>query len=423
LEEAATHMVVNFDTLYVTNNDTVSVIDATTNTKITDIPVGDRATDLVLNRLTNDVYVLNRDSNNVTVISGNNYTKIKEIPVGEEPNDIAISDYTETVYITNSNSNSVSVINGTGNTKIKDIHVGDRPGEITISDDTETVYVTNRDSNSISVIDYVENKVVAGIEFYINPIMSGYIECGEYNPPISQFFYVWSGTKCTAIPNSGFEFLSWEKNLGGGSTQLINFSNSASPFETILDIFGMKSKEPESTLNITKFGSFTANFKELPHPMPAEYWATLFGFVLTTGLGVWLIPSFVRWTSTKADTRKSNYYHQRIKSLYDDGSLDENDIKELDRLKTDVTDAHSKGKVNELHYNSLKNEISMLYEEIFRKGIESISNSPKNDSSKEQINKLKNDIEIAYSKEKIRELHYNLLNKKIQAHSNNSDKS
>ncbi len=55
----------------------------------------------------------------------------------------------------------------------------------------------------------------------------------------------------------------------------------------------------------------------------------------------------------------------------------------------------------------------MLYEEIFRECIESISISPKNISSKEHLNKLKNDIEIAYSSEKITEIHYNLLNKKV----------
>jgi len=53
----------------------------------------------------------------------------------------------------------------------------------------------------------------------------------------------------------------------------------------------------------TNGGNFTANFKELPPPLPAEYWATLFNFVLTTGLGAWLIPSFVRWTRTKANTK------------------------------------------------------------------------------------------------------------------------
>jgi len=40
-------------------------------------------------------------------------------------------------------------------------------------------------------------------------------------------------------------------------------------------------------MKISTFGIFTANFKEPPPPLPAEYYATLFGFVLTMGLGAW----------------------------------------------------------------------------------------------------------------------------------------
>ena len=75
------------------------------------------------------------------------------------------------------------------------------------------------------------------------------------------------------------------------------------------------SEEPKATMKVSTFDNFTANFKELPPPIPSEYWATLFGFVLITGVGVWLIPSIVRWTRTRADIKKSNQYHQRIKAL------------------------------------------------------------------------------------------------------------
>jgi hypothetical protein len=85
----------------------------------------------------------------------------------------------------------------------------------------------------------------------------------------------------------------------------------------------------------------------------------------------------------------------------------------LDKLKTDITDSYSKGKINEKHYERLNNEISMLYEEIFRKRIESKSNYLENINSKEHLDKLKNDIEKAYSKGKINELHYGSLKNEI----------
>ena len=181
--------------------------------------------------------------------------------------------------------------------------------------------------------------------------------------------------------------------------------------ESFLDVLNLNPEEPEATLKVSTFGSFTANFKELPPPLPPEYWATLFGFVITTGLGVWLIPSLVRWTRTRADTKKSDYYYQRIKSLYNDGSLDENDLKDLDTLKIDITDAHSKGKLNEIHYNSLKDEISILYQEISRKGIESLKSN--DDDFQEKLQDLKKYVKEAYSKGKLTELHYNLLSEEI----------
>ena len=159
--------------------------------------------------------------------------------------------------------------------------------------------------------------------------------------------------------------------------------------------------------------SFTANFKELPPPLPDEYWATLFGFVLTTGLGVWLTPSLVRWTRTRADTKKSDYHHQKINSLLLDGKLDDNDIKNLDDLNKEIVDAYSKGSMNEIHFKRLKNEVSIYYEEILRKRLEWLSTAPNQNGWKELFSQLKDDIQNAYSKQKITELHYNLLNKKI----------
>ena len=57
---------------------------------------------------------------------------------------------------------------------------------------------------------------------------------------------------------------------------------------------------------------------------------------------------------------------------------------------------HSKGKINEIHYNSLKNEISILYEEIFKKRIESLNNQSDIIHSKGLLNKLRQDIENAF---------------------------
>jgi hypothetical protein len=282
-------------------------------------------------------------------------------------------------------------------------------------------------------------------------------------------FYVWSGAECIAKPNKGFEFLSWEENLKNNSTQVLKVSPSASILDSIADFFYIKLDEAEAKLNITKFGSFTANFKELPPPLPTEYWTTLFTVVVTALVGSWLTPTIIGWRKEKKQGRKLDYYHQEVRNLYSDDKLDKNDIGKVDGLKNNIADAYTrgkinneqygelmkdisirykeifkkeidslndgknknidesrlydlrksiedaylKGKMNQQHYTNLVNNISMLYQEVFKKEIDSLSSSTNNEDKMKLLNKIHSDIEDAYSKEKITEKHYNLLKEKI----------
>ena len=58
-----------------------------------------------------------------------------------------------------------------------------------------------------------------------------------------------------------------------------------------------------------------------------------------------------------------------MNSLYNNGKLDENDIGRLNRINKNIINAYSEGKINNEQYSNLKNEISVLYEEIYRKRI------------------------------------------------------
>ena len=92
--------------------------------------------------------------------------------------------------------------------------------------DTNTIYVANFNDDSVSVIDGNANKVVTNVMFNTEPFNAGHIECDKDKSiaPTAQQFYIWSGSECTAKPNQGFEFVSWQENLAGNSTQLLNFS-------------------------------------------------------------------------------------------------------------------------------------------------------------------------------------------------------
>ena len=75
------------------------------------------------------------------------------------------------------------------------------------------------------------------VMFSTEPFNAGHIECDKDKliARVAQQFYIWSGSECTAKPNQGFEFVSWQENLGGNSTQLIKFSSPPSIWDSILD--------------------------------------------------------------------------------------------------------------------------------------------------------------------------------------------
>ena len=113
----------------------------------------------------------------------------------------------------------------------------------------------------------------------------------------------------------------------------------------------------------------------------------------------------------KRQERKLYSIHKKIDKLYDDGRLDSEDIKPLEDLLSETEDAYAKGKINNERYTNLKIEILVLYEEIFRKKIDSLSLSVTN--RKAVLDKTKEDISDAYSKGKITKLHYDLLNERF----------
>jgi len=93
----------------------------------------------------------------------------------------------------------------------------------------------------------------------------------------------------------------------------------------------------------------------------------------------------------------------------------------LDRLRSNVADAHSERKINEKDYETLNGDISTLYQEIFRKRI-AVLDSNNNDNYhhsvfkipiQEQMAQIRNEVELAFSKGKLNEKHYILLNEDI----------
>ncbi len=259
---------------------TVSVIDGSTNEVVYNITQGiSEPTEIAVDSETDTVYVANQVSNAISVIDPYIF-RVLNITVGKlsyDIDDIAVDSKTNRVYVANRYSNTVSVIDGSINKVVDNITEAEgiiRPSAIAIDSKANKVYVAGERSDTVSMIDGSTNTVVAAITFSINPSDSGHIKCNNENIATNQYIKIGFDTKCTAIPNRGFEFSNWVENFGKDSTRTISAAAKSdfwyTPimdwFESFADTLGFKTVNYDSaTFNVTRYGYFTAILKGCLH--------------------------------------------------------------------------------------------------------------------------------------------------------------
>jgi YVTN family beta-propeller protein len=170
------------DLVYVSNygqfntTGTVSVINGTTNTIVTNISVGKNPQAIVYNPANGLIYTANTLSNTLSIINGTSNSSVGSIIVGaypgKNPTGITINPINNTIYVTNMGSNTVSVINGTTNVVINNITIATEqgggtggtnffsPAGVAYNSDNNNLYVTNRGSDTLSVINGTTNALV-----------------------------------------------------------------------------------------------------------------------------------------------------------------------------------------------------------------------------------------------------------------------
>ncbi len=81
--------------------------------------------------------------------------------------------------------------------------------------------------------------------FGIEPFNSGHIECGKDKSisPLSQQLYLYEGDKCTAKPNQGFEFVSWQENLQWKFNSIITSSICTFYFRFYIGFFPYETRQ------------------------------------------------------------------------------------------------------------------------------------------------------------------------------------
>jgi YVTN family beta-propeller protein len=133
-------------------------------TVIATVDVGNSPRSIAVNPSTNRIYVANIFDNTVSVIDGTTNTVIATVDVGNSPTDAAVNPSTNRIYVTS--AGAVSVIDGTTNEVITTIGIS--ADGVAVNPDTNRIYVTS--AGAVSVIDGTTNEVIDTVDVGGSPI-------------------------------------------------------------------------------------------------------------------------------------------------------------------------------------------------------------------------------------------------------------
>jgi len=125
---------------------TVSVINGQTNMVVATVTVQIFPEFLVVNQVTNKIYVSNRRSNSVSVIDGRTNTVIKTLTVGSHPTVEDVNSVTNKIYVVNNGNGqgtTMSVIDGNTDTVTTTVTVGNYPVSVAVDPVRNKIYVAN----------------------------------------------------------------------------------------------------------------------------------------------------------------------------------------------------------------------------------------------------------------------------------------
>ena len=96
--------------------------------------------------------------------------------------------------------------------------------------------------------------------------------------------------------------------------------------------------------------------------------------------------------------------------VYGDGKVDDKDTDELNTLNKDISNSYVADKISKDQYTHLINEVSRAFQEIFKKRIGSVK-----EQDLETVNKIRNDMIDAYAHGKLSNEHYTNLTEEISS--------
>ena len=131
-------------TLFLAHTATAEIVALDENTHaISTIPVGKIPCALAINAVTHRLYVVNYGDETLSVIDLATRSKIATLPVGRHPQGLAIDPKSNRIYVANVLGNSITMIDGATNTVIGERDAGAHPYAVTVDSASGRVYVAN----------------------------------------------------------------------------------------------------------------------------------------------------------------------------------------------------------------------------------------------------------------------------------------
>lgn len=158
--------------LYITNHDSnsVSVIDASTNSVTATIPVGNGPSGIAVDVLGRRAYAANSNDGTISVIDTATNSVMATIETGLMPVGLALGPNGERLYVSDYEGGLVFVADTSSLDILSIISVGDGPQGIVASPDGGRAYVANTNENTVSVIDTSRDAVIGIVTVGKNPI-------------------------------------------------------------------------------------------------------------------------------------------------------------------------------------------------------------------------------------------------------------
>ena len=210
------------------NNGNISVISGATGMQIANLQSGDGLAVVSVNPVTHRAYIaidnVGDEASLVVVDGATNATT--SMSVEDQPRAIVVNPVTNMIYVANFDDDDVSVINGSTNTVVADPSVGLGPDALAVDPVNNLIYVGNFDSNSVSVIDGATNEVDT-VSFSTTPIS---VDSLAYNPVLNEVY------GASSADNLSFSFTSQFANqtvgdggfVFGGANPVATATNPAS---------------------------------------------------------------------------------------------------------------------------------------------------------------------------------------------------